>query len=71
MTQHIASSAAEYTATSCVRGPLSPGEGKEDPEHAFFGSQERKREIIAAWTQKSGDCCDGWIIAILATILII
>lgn len=40
MTQHIASSAAEYTATSCVRGPLSPGEGKEDPELTFFGSQE-------------------------------
>ena len=47
MTQHIASSAAEYTATSCVRGPLSPGEGKEDPEQHLFGSQERKREIIA------------------------
>lgn len=42
MTQHIASSAAGNTATSCVRGPLSPGEGKEDPELGVFGSQEKK-----------------------------
>ena len=46
MTQHIASSAAEYTATSCVRGPLSPGEGKEDPELPFFGSRMTKRMIF-------------------------
>ncbi len=63
MTQHIASSAAEYTATSCVRGPLSPGEGKEDPELAFFGSQKWRRGIIAAWTQKTSNCCDEWTIA--------
>lgn len=36
---------------------------EEDPEHAFFGSQERKRAIIAAWTQKLEDCCDERIIA--------
>ena len=42
MTQHIASSAAEYTATSCVRGPLSPGEGKEDPELPFFGYEQNE-----------------------------
>lgn len=40
MTQHIASSAAEYTATSCVRGPLRAGGRKADPELTFFGSQE-------------------------------
>ena len=53
MTQHIASSAAEYTATSCVRGPLSPGEGKEDPELGVFGSQEKRRRIIAGESQKN------------------
>ncbi|MDZ3403364.1 hypothetical protein M3B34_27010, partial [Klebsiella quasipneumoniae] len=68
---YIASLSAGDTATSCVLGPQRAGVGEEDPEHTFFGSQERKREIIAAWTQKSWDCCDGWIIAILATILII
>lgn len=45
MTQHIASSAAEYTATSCVRGPLSPGEGKEDPELTEIGSASEKKGI--------------------------
>lgn len=47
MTQHIASSAAEYTATSCVRGPLSPGEGKEDPELRVFGSSRRRKDTAA------------------------
>jgi len=47
-TQHIASQSAAITATSCVAGPQFAGGEKEDPELAFFGSQEWKREIIAA-----------------------
>jgi hypothetical protein len=50
MTQHIASSAAEYTATSCVRGPLSP-EKKEDPEQPEIGSLQYE------------ECDDGIIIS--------
>ena len=46
-TQHIASSVAEYTATYCVMGPLRAGGVRRDPEQHLFGSQERKREIIA------------------------
>lgn len=46
LTQHIASSAAEYTATSCVRGPLSPGEGKEDPEPPEIGSEVKIEQIM-------------------------
>ena len=46
-TQHIASQPAENTATSCVAGPQRAGGRKADPEQHLFGSQERKREIIA------------------------
>lgn len=35
------------TATSCGAGPLRAGGAEEDPEHAFFGSTERRRGIIA------------------------
>ncbi|EEH3082951.1 hypothetical protein GY296_004903 [Salmonella enterica] len=29
----------------------------------FFGSQKWRRGIIAAWTQKTSNCCDEWTIA--------
>ncbi|KKG27862.1 hypothetical protein DU52_06825 [Methanosarcina mazei] len=40
----MASLAADNTATSCVFVPRRPGEGKEDPELPFFGSDREKRE---------------------------
>ncbi len=43
-TQHIASSSAGNTATSCVAGPLRAGAVPADPELAFFGSDREKRE---------------------------
>jgi hypothetical protein len=45
--QHIAPSAADNTATSCVRGPLRAGLWKEDPELGVSGSLEEKGDIIA------------------------
>lgn len=41
-TQHIASSSAGNTATSCVAGPLRAGGAESDPELGVFGSQEKK-----------------------------
>ena len=38
---------ANNTAAYCVSWPLSAGRAPADPELPFFGSQERKREIIA------------------------
>lgn len=46
-TQHIASLASDNTATYCVSAPLRAGGRKADPEHAFFGSQEKRRRICA------------------------
>nr|QIS32050.1 hypothetical protein [Klebsiella pneumoniae] len=44
-TQHIASSSAGNTATSCVSGPLRTGGRKADPEPAEIGSErERQRK---------------------------
>ena len=62
-TQHIASQPAENTATSCVAGPQRAGGRKADPGLPFFGSQKWRRGIIAAWTQKTSNCCDEWTIA--------
>ncbi|TGH76236.1 hypothetical protein E5S35_22660 [Escherichia coli] len=35
----------------------------KSPVIAFFGSQKWRRGIIAAWTQKTSNCCDKWTIA--------
>lgn len=49
-TQHIASFTAENTATSCVSWQLRAGVSEEDPELAFFGSQQKKRELCIGLT---------------------
>ncbi|EAP6438095.1 hypothetical protein DCJ21_20345 [Salmonella enterica subsp. enterica serovar 4,12:i:-] len=35
----------------------------KSPVIPFFGSQKWRRGIIAAWTQKTSNCCDEWTIA--------
>lgn len=45
-TQHIASCAAENSATSCVAGPLRAGASEEDPGQPFFGSDRKKRQSV-------------------------
>ncbi|MDR8316138.1 hypothetical protein FPK76_25580, partial [Acinetobacter baumannii] len=60
---HIASLSAVNTATSCVFWTLRVGGAEADPELPFFGSQKWRRGIIAAWTQKTSNCCDEWTIA--------
>ena len=52
-TQHLASYSAGNTATSCVAGPLRAGGRKADPELGVFGSQEKRRRIIAGESQKN------------------
>lgn len=47
VTQHIASSTDDDTATSCVMGPQRAGEEEADPELTIFGSQARRRRICA------------------------
>ena len=42
VTQHIASSADDDTATSCVRRALRARAGEEDPELTINGSLEEK-----------------------------
>lgn len=42
-TQHLASSSAGNTATSCVAGPLSGGGRKADPEPPEIGSEREKQ----------------------------
>ena len=50
--------------TKCGLRRALRGVGKKaDPEHAFFGSQERRRGIIVDEAQKKLNCCDSWIIA--------
>lgn len=46
-TQHLASSSAGNTATSCVSGPQRAGGAESDPELGVFGSLERGRRICA------------------------
>ncbi len=41
-TQHLASSSAGNTATSCVSGPLRAGAVPADPELGVFGSTVKK-----------------------------
>ena len=41
-TQHIASSSADDTATSCVAGPQRAGGRKADPGLPFFGSEQNE-----------------------------
>ena len=55
-TQHLASSSAGNTATSCVSGPLRPGGWEEDPEPGVFGSWEWKKAIDADNALMRGDC---------------
>lgn len=45
-TQHIASSSADDTATSCVAGLPGAGAVAADPELPFFGSRMTKRMIF-------------------------
>ena len=52
-TQHIGSLTAGKTATSCVAGPLCAGGVRRDPELGVFGSQEKRRRIIAGESQKN------------------
>ena len=52
-TQHIASQSADNTATSCDAGPLRAGGVVEDPGLGVFGSQEKRRRIIAGESQKN------------------
>lgn len=52
-----------WRSTYCVFRPLRAGAVPEDPELPFFGSQKWRRGIIAAWTQKTSNCCDEWTIA--------
>ncbi|AEJ60103.1 hypothetical protein UMNF18_pIncFV46 (plasmid) [Escherichia coli UMNF18] len=49
--------------TCCDDGRWRCVGGEEDPELPFFGSQKWRRGIIAAWTQKTSNCCDEWTIA--------
>lgn len=44
-TQHIASSSADDTATSCVAGLPGAGAVAADPELVFFGSQRKRKEF--------------------------
>ena len=50
-TQHIASSSAGNTATSCVSGPLRAGGAESDPEQPEIGSLQYE------------ECDDGIIIS--------
>ena len=43
-TQHIASSANDFTATYCVTGPQRAGGFEEDPTLTEIGSQREKDE---------------------------
>ncbi|WP_368630269.1 hypothetical protein [Klebsiella pneumoniae] len=49
----MASLSAGNTATSCVVGPLRAGGVRRDPELGVFGSQEKRRRIIAGESQKN------------------
>lgn len=52
-TQHIVSSSSADTATCCVSGALRAGAVPADPELGVFGSQEKRRRIIAGESQKN------------------